>query len=128
MIFWPWASGQGDLAYPGSLDGHIWRPMQLMSMISGGAWTSPNALEAHLAAACQHSLLPLMIAFEHSCVVGNPINSVQDSQSPNRYGEKFRWDPYDINDQYLQGSRLDLASVGGVIDGAHCEIDLGWSA
>jgi hypothetical protein len=127
---WSWRGAEGDWGYPGSLDGHIWRREQVLTLISSRTnWGSPNELEDALNQACQTALLPEMASFAQSCLTGVPVNSVQSSHDTNRHGERFHADPRTINDRYLQGARLSLDSVvPALVDAAHTEFQLKWAA
>lgn len=119
-----WATADKDFAYPGSLDGNIWRSHQLRALIHGGAWNSPNSLEEWLNAQASRSSLSLMGCYKKSLLLGNPINVVQNTH-PNRHGETHGALAEVLNDRYLAGERLRVEDLKfPVVRAAHVEVDL----
>ncbi len=94
-LHWRWHNADGDWAYPGSLDGHIFRTDQLLTLLTASwtheavEWSGPNELEDHLHRATRTALLPHMACYRTQSLVGVPVNSTQDAYKPNRNGERF---------------------------------------
>lgn len=77
LFAWQWSSGEGDWAYPLSLDGHIFNLEEIRPMIEFSWFNSPNTLEAAL----QH-FVPRFInrfgkCYEKAVVVNVPWSRVQ---------------------------------------------------
>jgi hypothetical protein len=98
-----WVGAVQDFGYPMSLDGHIFRTIELMSSLINMKYSNPNSLEGELAG---RGLNPKsnMICYNKSIIINNPINKVQDVNN-NRHGEvSVEW----LNEQYLNGKKIDL--------------------
>ncbi|MGO9959100.1 MAG: glycosyltransferase [Solirubrobacteraceae bacterium] len=118
---WDWRHGEGDWGYPMSIDGHIFRTGELVQLIRVLDFSDPNTLEDALS---RNPLpMPRAICFAESKIVNLPINRVQDT-FPNRHGyvgAAF------LNEQFLAGLRLSLATVIGVRPPSpHHELELLW--
>ncbi len=122
---WEWPQGECDFAYPGSLDGNVWRRDQLRVLVLDGTWSNPNSLEDALNAACRQTLLSKVACYDRSYLVGNPVNSVQDAYHVNRHGETHNYGVADLNERFLAGERLALPSPREV-NAAHQELPLEW--
>jgi len=127
-LAWPYAAATGDFAYPGSLDGHVFRVDDFASLIDGGNWSNPNELEEHLAHACRLQADKWRMAcYDHSILVGIPINSVTPTHGSNRHGEHHPVTTSELNERFLQGARLSLDTVDPkLVDAAHVEFPLRW--
>lgn len=126
---WRWSVEDGDNAYPGSLDGHIFRRDQLLEMLDGAEFSNPNQLEEALMHGCMthQKDLPHLAAFNDSVLVGIPANSVSETHGSNRHGEEFPRSTDDLNEGYLAGRRLSLRDFKmAKVEAAHQEIPLVW--
>jgi hypothetical protein len=132
VMHWRWRDAHYDFAYPGSLDGHVFRADELTILISATGWdheikwSCPNELEDHLHRAVQSSLLPLMACYRQSLLVGVPVNRVNDTHKRNRYGELWPVTPEALNERLLRTH--DALSLTSVLrpNSAHCEFPLVW--
>ncbi len=120
---WEWAGADGDFGYPGSLDGHVFRKNDLFKLIDGD-FHNPNTLEDVIVRNCR-GRQQLMACYEKSCVVGNPVNRVNETHVGNRYGDEFYTATDDLYDRYVAGERLNPKILPSKIRGAHQEIELG---
>ena len=114
-IYWP--SQTGDYAYPMSLDGHIFRTVDILPLLKNLSYKNPNSLEAALA--CNPIMKPFMMCFNESIVVNNPCNKVQ-TNNPNKHGDI---DAAYLNEQFLSGKIIDASPY----DGQHynaCHVEL----
>jgi ElaB/YqjD/DUF883 family membrane-anchored ribosome-binding protein len=125
MEVFKWTTGDFDFAYPGSLDGNVFRKDQLRYLVSEGPWNSPNDLEEHLNYVCRRTTAtPLMACYKQSLLLGNPVNRVQQTHR-NRVGEQFPVEPFKLNTQYLDGRRLRVQDLAvGLVKSAHHEVSL----
>jgi hypothetical protein len=124
FLEWKWREQEeGDFNYPLALDGHIFRTAEITSIIEQTTIMNPNSLEGFM----QQSLdkVPdFMQSFEHSRLVGLPLNLVNDA-GKNFYGKKYFYDTTDLCRKYLEGWRIDLAAMDfSSINSAHCELKL----
>lgn len=130
FVHWDWRDdGTLDYSYPSSLDGHIFRRDDLLTMLDGADFSNPNQLEERLVEGCRRfaDTAPRMAAFSLSCLVGCPANSVSTTHGSNRHGETYPAAPADLNALYLSGKRLALESIDSVlVDAAHREFELRW--
>lgn len=123
---WEWRTGDGDFGYPGSLDGHIFRKKDLLSLIDGAEnWWNPNTLEDVLSRNVYKDFKPFMSSFYDSVLVGIPANRTSTSHPGNRYGEDFMVDPLHLNREYLDGKRILFPAVSpDAVKAAHQEMAL----
>lgn len=122
-MFWKWRTADGDFGYPGSLDGHIFRTETLRQALADAPAGNPNRIEEHLMTRFSDSL-PLMGAFQQSCLLGIPVNRVNET-NPNRNGTIHGYSVQDLNRRYLRGDRIDLNALDfSDVRGAHQEIPL----
>lgn len=121
---WGWEQADGDFAYPMSLDGHVFRSEDLLPLIEGRNFSTPNHLEVMLMKGAKSIGRPMMAGYIESRLVGIPANRVQ-SDMPNRNGETHPYSVQELNDLYLAGKRIDLDALDfSDIRGAHQEIPL----
>ena len=97
-----WQNQVGDYGYPMSLDGHIFRTTDLLYYINHLEYKNPNSLESLLS--CQPIYRPLMICYDKSIIINNPINKVQNFNN-NIHGNITA--EY-LNDNFLNGKLIDL--------------------
>lgn len=71
-----WYNQDGDYGYPMSLDGHVFRTKDIISLLTELYYNNPNSLEATLA--IRPLLQPKMICYNKSIIFNNPVNKVQD--------------------------------------------------
>lgn len=129
FVHWEWrhASARHDWAYPGSLDGHIFRRDDLLRMLKDETFANPNQLEEALVRGCRATGQREIAAFKQSVLVGVPLNSVSETHASNRHSETPAGDPAALNAMYLKGRRLalDLADVN-LVRAAHAEFPVRW--
>ncbi|MBX5469438.1 MAG: FkbM family methyltransferase [Thermoleophilaceae bacterium] len=118
---WDWTRADGDWAYPMSVDGNVFRSDELVPLMAELDFRNPNTLEAALARNPLRN--PKMVCFDESRVINLPLNRVQEVVR-NRHGQvTAEW----LNEQFLAGRRLSLATVAGVRNPSpHHELDLRW--
>lgn len=116
---WNWRLADADFGYPMSLDGHIFRTADILPLLKRLDYHDPNSLEAALA---ENPIdRPLMMCYDKSIIVNNPINRVQDTV-PNRHGNITA---KELNNLWLAGKRIKLEPFMGIKNNAcHMEIPL----
>jgi hypothetical protein len=113
-----WTKETGDYGYPMSQDGHIFRTEQIYQLHVDLEYHAPNTLEGKLHLH-RKKLPPLMICYDKSKIINNPMNRVQFA-SINRCGNISA--EY-LNDKFLDGYRIDLEPFVGLDNTAvHTEI------
>lgn len=118
---WNWRLADADYGYPMSLDGHIFRTADILPLLQRLDYHDPNSLEAALARNPINR--PNMICYDHSIILNNPINRVQDTVK-NRHGNVSA--EY-LNEQFLAGRRIKLEPFIGYKNHAcHEEIPIEW--
>lgn len=128
FIHWNWRDAELDFGYPGSLDGHIFRRDDLLTMLDGAQFSNPNQLEEALMRGCQARAgdQSHLAAFTESVLVGVPANIVNDTH-PNRHAQNPTEEPSALNAMYLAGHRLALDTVvPSLVNAAHVEFPLHW--
>lgn len=113
-----WTKETGDYGYPMSQDGHIFRTHQIQQMHEYLEYHAPNTLEGKLHLQ-RKKMPPLMICYDKSKIINNPINRVQFA-SINRCGNISA---ESLNDKFLDGYLIDLKPFIGFDNVAvHTEI------
>ncbi len=101
--------GNSNYNYPLSIDGHIFRTKTILNMVKSFESEHPNDFEGKLQN--YRSLIsPLMSSLEQSCVVGVPINKVNDKVG-NEHGNLYPQSQEEFNKKYLEGKRIILDKI-----------------
>jgi hypothetical protein len=127
VLYWEWGQAECDFSYPASLDGHVFRTVDLLPLLQDVFdWSDPNTVEAKLARDFQWNDLdrPMMAAHAQSSLVGIPVNRVGSSHESNRFGEMHAHDVATLNHGYLGGNRLALDIDPDAVNAAHVEFSL----
>ncbi len=102
---WYWPGLQGDWGYPNSVDGNIWRRVDVRQVFSGGKWDMLHELEPALRyGMCR----PLALCYQDSRLLNIANNTVQDTVAANRHGGG---DHVEMNKRYAVGERLALEPI-----------------
>lgn len=121
-LMWEWRKAcQGDFSYPMSLDGHLFRTIDILSKFVQLDYNNPNTLEGNLAN--NPLIMPYMTCFSKSKIVNIPANKVQDVNG-NRHGQVSA--QY-LNEQFLLGKRLSLKrllSNPSIEKNVSCHVDV----
>jgi hypothetical protein len=126
-LSWDWRAAQGDLGYPASLDGHIFRRATIARALEVAPFHNPNTLEDVLVAGLRYSRRRRMASLFVSALVGVPLNRTATTHTSNRVAEIPGCSPAEMNERFLAGERLSLATVDPArVDGAHCEFEPVW--
>jgi hypothetical protein len=115
-----WKLSQEDFGYPMSLDGHIFRTAEILPMLQELDYQNPNTLEGQMVHR-RNELGELMICYNNSIIMNNPINKVQtvNNNLHGNIGAK------ELNDLFLEGNIIDMAGFGGIKNmSAHQELPL----
>ena len=123
-----WTTAEGDFAYPGSIDSHIFRRCELDRMLQGRSFPNPTALECQLVEACneRRDQQPKMAMYSQSLYVGNPINRTSE-QSNVIFGNVHPVTVQECLDRFRTGQVIDLDRLHfHQVNGAHTEIELAW--
>lgn len=124
-ITWDWAKGEYDFGYPFSLDGHIFRRDDILQSCGSSIFRSPNSLENSLVYWNPHMekfKLMRMRAFHNSCLVGIPVNRV-NNEVPNRFGLEFSITEPELQSIFDEGKRIAWEEMDfSAIQGPHKEI------
>jgi len=97
-----WEGMAGDWGYPMSLDGHLFRTQDILSVLSKGAFTGPNTLEDALMAG-RPTGRSRMVVGRNQRLINTPLNRVQ-KDFPNKMGDVPAWC---LDVEYALGRRLD---------------------
>ena len=104
---WPWPHFASYWGYPMSLDGHIFRTMDIEPIIHSYRFNNPNCLEEELARNPLNR--DLMMCYNEAKVVNIPLNLAQSTHENRNMGI----DAKDINWKFLDGQRLRLVDLRG---------------
>ena len=103
-----WTKETGDYGYPMSQDGHIFRTEHISKLHEELEYHAPNTLEGRLHTR-RKILPPLMVCYDKSKIINNPINRVQFA-SINRCGDISA---ESLNDKFLEGYVIDIEPFVG---------------
>lgn len=110
------APGEMDFQTLVSLDGHVYRTVDLVRWLASIHFATPNELEHYLGLVWK----PRVTFGEHSCLVGIPHNRVQEAY-PNR---NMGGSAAELNARFLRGERIDLDAMDfSDVRGCHQEIE-----
>lgn len=120
---WDWKKSDGDFGYPASVDGHLFRgPSLHTALLHCPPKSNPNQMEEHLVKYFQGDRRNMMASYNHSVLVGLPLNVVT---STHRNRNAASHHPDDLNSSYLRGKRIQLDALDFTgVRGAHQEIGL----
>ena len=125
-IIWDWTSGEYDFGYPFSLDGHVFRKNDILQTLEHAIFRSPNSLENALVYSnpLMEKFKPLkMRSFHNSCLVGIPVNRVND-EVRNRFGLEFFMSESDLQSLFNEGKRIAWEIMDfSTVQGPHKEIE-----
>ena len=114
-----WKGHQGDYGYPMSLDGHIFKTIDILPIIIKRNFRNPNSLEDVLY--INPIDKPYMICYEQSIIVNNPCNIVQ-TNNPNIHGDE---DINELNKQYLNNNQISMINIDNINNiSCHQEIEI----
>jgi hypothetical protein len=121
---WSEHSG-GAFDYPLEVSSSLYRSADIMPLLVAEEYSSPNTLEAALAARTNSFWSkPDLICFEQSVAFCAPINKVQNLYD-NRAGTQAAYSTEALAEKYNAGQRIDLSILEDFIPkGCHEEIDL----
>lgn len=124
IISWNWKEQEeGDLNYPLSLDGHIFSAHSIYNMLCKLNFKDPNTLEYELQK-FNSSIHDYMLSFEHSRLVGVPINAVTKT-AKNPHSTQYTYNPNILAQMFIDGFRIDISKLDfSNIYSAHQEIQL----
>jgi hypothetical protein len=125
-LSWEWKSSEYDFGYPFSLDGHVFRKKDILGIVERIYFRSPNSLENGLVYTnpfMDHFLSMRMKSFKQSCVVGVPVNRV-NNEVPNRFGTEFSISEKSLQDLFDEGHKIDWMGMDyKTIKGPHEELE-----
>ena len=116
-VKWNWKVREfsSNFGYPISLDGHIFRPMEMYTLCKfleneGQGIDNLRHWESQLAHNIRNlTLRQKMASFRQSCLVSSANNCVQDPPMTN--GTFYPTDQKELNDKYLDGEVLSLRKL-----------------
>jgi hypothetical protein len=116
---WLWDGAGPAWDYPMSVDGHIYRTKEILSMIKSCSFRNPNQLE-HQLNQCTIPR-PRMHCLKYASMVNNPANRVQNEFKNIHANQSLD----ELNTRFLAGERLDPECVHTVEHrGPHTEFPL----
>ncbi len=125
-LSWEWKSSEYDFGYPFSLDGHVFRKKDILSIVDGIHFRSPNSLENGLVYTnpfINNFLSMRMKSFKESCIVGVPVNRV-NNEVHNRFGTQFSISEKFLQDLFGEGYKIDWMGMDyKTIKGPHEELE-----
>ncbi len=113
----------GDLSYPLSTDGHIYKTRVLKMMLEQLQFNNPNTLEAMMQSFIRLRIIPPMVhCFTESKLVSVPANLV-NTTFQNRHGLEHFMSEKELEEKYVGGECIDLSALDfSEVNGPHKEI------
>lgn len=112
-----------NYGYPFGLDMHVFKKDLIYKLIKRQELKNTNELESYLFH-CKNYAPPMIRSFKESVAVNIPVNSIS---GVTRAGETFNSPTSYLNEQYLDGKKIDLDAITKEkIIGSHQEIELKW--
>lgn len=125
FISWEWNSAEYDFGYPFSLDGHVFRKDDILTICEDSYFRSPNSLEnvlVYFNPHMQRFSSMRMRSFKHSSLVGVPVNRV-NNEVPNRFGLEYGISEKELQNIFNQRMRISWEEMDfSSIQGPHKEI------
>lgn len=115
-ILWKFIHGQGDWAYPNSLDMAIYNKSTVLKFLENNnnfkkaQKVAPNSIEGFWAGEANLSLKG--ICFEHSVILNIPVNLVNQVWTANRHANLYNVD--DLLLIFNSGKKIDIAQFQGI--------------
>ncbi len=108
---WEWAGCTPTYAYPMSVDGHIFRTIEILVDLMHLDYTNPNSLEGILVRKSWYlkKKCPLMSCDKESTIFGIPANLVNTVYKNRNMGGSVE----DLNQRWLAGERIALEPLIG---------------
>jgi hypothetical protein len=128
FIRWNWKIRPAfeNYGYMMSWDGHVYRAKDLAALSKQFSFYNPRTFEDRATKNPENRALitkKYMVAPAISCLFVNTINAVQEEPPP--FGEKYHMSPEELNERYLGGEVIDIATFEGLeLTGSHDEIPL----
>jgi hypothetical protein len=122
ILLWEWknCNQYGNFGYAFSVDGHIYKTDDILNLINYD-FDTPNALEGRFNTSLFTS--QIMMCFEKSVLVNNPINLVGSSN--NNAGRFYGHSLEELNEKFLDNYQISLNSiVCHEIVGCHQEMEI----
>lgn len=124
-IKWKWRQEKLDFGYPLTIDGNIYKTIDILNLLNKISVTSPPRLEGELNKFKKHIDGNWMGSYKTNRLVSIPVNKVQTDYPDNRVGEKFAVSAKELNDKYLDGYTVNLDKMDfSNITGSHQELNL----
>jgi hypothetical protein len=121
LLAWLWKYGELDWKYPLSLDGHIFKRMEILALLKTLDFDSPNRLEEKLQKFQAVFSWRLGVCYAKSRLVNIPYNRV-NTDIKNRHGSVHQENMLRI---WNKGYRIDRKSYYGIVnESAHQEFPL----
>jgi len=124
---WNWTSIPGNMnfGYPFSVDGNVYEKEYILNIIKDFNYNNPNQFEGGFQAEWLTDK-PYMACLDESVLVNTPLNLAGSSN--NRAGEEFGLTLDFLNQQYLEGKKLDFDYLDfSNITCCHQELEMEWT-
>ena len=109
-LIWNWNLGDCDFGYPMSLDGHIFKTIDIGKYLHTMEYNNPNQLEGEL---CKEKVVNkyLVGCYREPRVINIPMNRVTNECNNRAEGGSAE----KMNDDYLSGKRIDWKNLSGYV-------------
>lgn len=116
-----WKDALGDYGYPMSLDGHIYRTKEILSLLKDLIYTNPNSLEGRMNV--NRLKGNKIICYPESKIINTPVNRVQT----NNFNYCGCVSAEYLNERFCNGNEIDLEMFDCFVSKAcHVEVEFKW--
>lgn len=126
ILKFQWTNGEYDFGYPLEVSSSIYRLKDILPLILGIRFNTPNFLEGHMAQRANKflKLLPELLCYQESVTFCNPINLVQNV-SANRAGSSVSLSTQALARLFDEGYSVDVEKyIGFTPNSCHQEVEL----
>ncbi len=123
MFMWKFEDGNGDWAYPNSVDYNIYSKKDVLQFLTNSHFYSPNSLEASWARRADMGRRGL--CYTQSANVNIPLNLVNISHNRNMGA----FTPEELLEIFLEGKKIDVVALAGFVNvSPHQDVELSFIA
>jgi hypothetical protein len=126
VLEYAWPEAERDFGYPLEVSSSVYRAHELVPVLLGLRFHSPNTLESGLASVAPRLApeRPRLLCFRSSVTFCNPINKVQ-TEYANRSSDDETYGTEELADLFDAGYRIDVEQYNGLTpSGVHHEVPL----
>jgi hypothetical protein len=122
-----WTKAELDFAYPLEVSSSIYRLDDILPVLLGRKFNTPNSMEGGMNVSKNlfALTLPFLMSYDYSVSFCNPVNVVQTISPENRSGAKRHYSVKELSNLFDAGKRINIDTYHHIIPiSCHQEMDL----